>query len=189
MADTESIRALHETRLQRLKAASEKRDVDELMTWYSQDAIFEDPGKPAVPGADSPSSLHDTLRADMPLSAANGKKIVGADRIREMYQGAYKAIPKFEILGSKLTGSGADFVVTEMRCKGIAAFDLPTGLKAGDTLDLTGASLFWWKWEGNGEWDGSLTDEAIRGWKIIHERVYFQPSNFQGAGTGSSSQD
>jgi hypothetical protein len=94
-----------------------------------------------------------------------------------MYQGYYAAVPKFEVIPLQVTGSTPEFVVSEMTCKGVAGFDLPAmGLKAGDTLELIGASLFWWKWEGEGEqWDGSLADEAIRGWKITHERVYFQP--------------
>ena len=44
MPTKEAIQALIDTRQQRLKEASEKRDVDELMTWYAKDATFKDAG-------------------------------------------------------------------------------------------------------------------------------------------------
>jgi hypothetical protein len=84
-------------------------------------------------------------------------------------------MPTFRITDPKITGFTPEFVTAEMRCEGETITDLPhIGLKAGETLRLVGVSLFWWRWEGKGEqWDGSLSDEAIRGWKIVRERSYY----------------
>ena len=77
----------------------------------------------------------------------------------------------------KLTGPTPEFMAVEMECEGKADSDQPAwGLKAGDSLKLKGVSLFWWKWEGSGsEWDGSLDDEVVRGWKIVEEHAYHTP--------------
>ena len=101
----------------------------------------------------------------------------GIDAVRGMYAQAYKAIPSFKISDKGATGFTPEFMAAEMTCEGTAAMDLPQmGLKAGETMIMTGVSLFWFRWEGEGgeEWDGSLSDEAVRGWKIIRERAYFQ---------------
>ena len=84
-------------------------------------------------------------------------------------------MPTFRITEPKTAGSSPDFVACEMRCEGEVAMDLPhVGLKAGDTMRLVGVSLFWWRWEGkNAQWDGSLSDKAVRGWKIVRERAYY----------------
>ena len=94
--------------------------------------------------------------------------------MREFYAQAYRAIPTFRISDEGITGFTPEFVACEMKCEGEIAIDLPhLGSKAGETLSWTGVSLFWYRWEGNGkEWDGSLSDEAVRGWKIIRERGY-----------------
>ena len=49
MATRETIQALNDIRLAGLKEASEKRDVNQLMSWHSEDAIFTDVGKTQVP--------------------------------------------------------------------------------------------------------------------------------------------
>ena len=94
--------------------------------------------------------------------------------MREFYAQAYWAIPTFRGSNEGTTGFTPEFVACEMKCEGEPAIDLPhLGAKAGETLSWTGVSLFWYRWEGNGEeWDGSLSDEAVRGWKIIRERAY-----------------
>jgi hypothetical protein len=68
-----------------------------------------------------------------------------------------------------------EFVAAEMRCEGEIIYDMPhIGLKAGDTMHLVGVSLFWWKWEGKGEeWNGDVSLEAVRGWKLVRERSYY----------------
>ena len=105
----------------------------------------------------------------------NGITREGIDAIREFYAQAYFTMPTFRITEPKITGFTPEFVVAEMRCEGKVAIDLPhAGLKAGETMHLVGVSLFWWRWEGEGaEWDGSLSDEAVRGWKIVRERSYY----------------
>ena len=109
----------------------------------------------------------------------NGVSREGIDAIREFYTQAYSAMPTFRITEPKTTGFTPEFVACEMRCEGEAVIDLPhAGLKAGETLRLVGVSLFWWRWEGEGaQWDGSLSDEAVRGWKIVHERSYYNFTN------------
>lgn len=109
----------------------------------------------------------------------NGISRDGIDAIREFYSQAYAAMPTFRITDPKITGFTPEFVAAEMQCEGETVVDLPhIGLKAGDTLHLIGVSLFWWKWEGEGEaWDGTLSDEAVRGWKIVRERSYFNFAN------------
>jgi hypothetical protein len=87
---------------------------------------------------------------------------------------AYKAIPMFNIPDSRSTAFTPEFVALELVCEGEPAVELPNlGLKAGEKMVMTGVTLFEWRWEGPGEaWDGSLSDEAVRGWKIIEERLY-----------------
>lgn len=103
-----------------------------------------------------------------------GVSHVGVDAVRAFYTMAYQALPRFQIIEGKTTGFTPEFVASELVCEGVSAFDLAEkDVKAGETLEFKGVSLFWWKWEGSGdEWDGTLTDEAIRGWKIIREHVY-----------------
>lgn len=49
------------------------------------------------------------------------------------------------------------------------------GLKAGEMLKLRGVSLFWWRWEGEGdEWNGRLDEANVKGWKIVKEHAYHQ---------------
>ena len=43
MGPSNAVQNLIETRMARLKEASEKRDVDELMSWQSKDITFTDP--------------------------------------------------------------------------------------------------------------------------------------------------
>ena len=102
----------------------------------------------------------------------------GSSTLREFYTQAYAALPKFVIVNPTTTAFVPEFVTAEMTCEGQAGVDLPhMGLKAGETVRMIGVSLFWWKWEGKGpEWDGSLSDEAVRGWKIVRERAYYQMS-------------
>ena len=44
MYSQETIQALNEARLAGLREASEKRDVDALMSWHAKDAVFTDAG-------------------------------------------------------------------------------------------------------------------------------------------------
>ncbi len=96
--------------------------------------------------------------------------------MRGMYAHVYKAVPLFKISDGVGTGTTPEFVAAEMKCEGTAAVDFPEmNWKANETMIITGVSLFWFRWEGEGEeWDGSLSDEAVRGWKIIKEQAYYQ---------------
>ena len=47
MHNQESIQALLEARSDGLREASEKRDVDALMSWHAKDAVFTDVGTEA----------------------------------------------------------------------------------------------------------------------------------------------
>jgi ketosteroid isomerase-like protein len=49
MHSQETIQALVDARAAGLKEASEKRDVDALMSWHSKDAVFNDVGMDAEP--------------------------------------------------------------------------------------------------------------------------------------------
>jgi ketosteroid isomerase-like protein len=49
MHSQEAIQALIEARLASLREASEKRDVDALMSWHAKDAVFTDVGTEAEP--------------------------------------------------------------------------------------------------------------------------------------------
>jgi hypothetical protein len=105
----------------------------------------------------------------------NGISLEGVDALRQFYTQAYAAMPTCRFTEGKTTGFTPEFSASELRLEGEVAVDLPHwGLKAGETLRLVGVSLFWWKWEGEGpEWDGSLSDEAVRGWKLVRERSYY----------------
>jgi hypothetical protein len=112
----------------------------------------------------------------MPLTVKNFS-VEGKESIRRFYTIAYEAIPTFNIQVVNITCHSPEFVALEMMCEGKAAKDLPAlALKAGDTLKLTGVSLFWWRWEGKGEeWNGDVSEDAVRGWKVIRERAYYFP--------------
>jgi hypothetical protein len=49
MHNQEAIQALIEARLASVREASEKRDVDALMSWHAKDALFTDVGREAEP--------------------------------------------------------------------------------------------------------------------------------------------
>ena len=49
MHSQEAIQALNEARSVSLREASEKRDVDALMSWHAKDAVFNDVGTEAEP--------------------------------------------------------------------------------------------------------------------------------------------
>ena len=49
MQTQEAIQALMEARSAGLREASEKRDVDALMSWHAKDALFTDVGTEAEP--------------------------------------------------------------------------------------------------------------------------------------------
>jgi ketosteroid isomerase-like protein len=49
MHSQEAIQTLIEARLVSLREASEKRDVDALMSWHAKDAVFTDVGTDAEP--------------------------------------------------------------------------------------------------------------------------------------------
>ena len=97
--------------------------------------------------------------------------------MREFYTKAYEPFPIFRISNAKITGFTPEFTTGEMRCELGVLEDTPNlGLKAGDVMTMMGVSLFWWRWEGNGdEWDGSLSEDQVRGWKIIEEHAYYKP--------------
>ena len=167
MPSAGEIQALHEKRAAGVKAASERRDVDDLMSWHSKDATFVNCGMRV--------SLR-YVHAHVGHHAANDITIAGRDSIRAFYTQAYAAMPSFKVRILKLTGFTPEFVACEMECEGKASSDMPGfDLKAGDSLRLRGVSLFWWRWEGEGEdWDGTMSEAAIRGWKIIEEHAYHQ---------------
>jgi hypothetical protein len=121
-----------------------------------------------------PPSCHARGFSQIQLLKVRNFSIVGLEALREFYANAYDAIPKFKISNFEITSVNPEFVVCEMNCEGVAAKDLPhLELKTGDVLKTTGVSLFWWRWEGEGnEWDGSLSEEGVRGWKIVQERAY-----------------
>ena len=169
MATHNTVQTLIKTRLTHIKEASERRDVDAVMSWYSKDATFVDPGTTRLPLHGLAVDFHSFERLEV-----RNVSIAGSEALRKFYANAYDAIPTFRISNSKMTGFTPEFVVCEMNCEGEAAKDVPhLRLKAGDILTTTGVSLFWWRWEGKGnEWNGSLSEEGVRGWKIIEERAY-----------------
>lgn len=47
------------------------------------------------------------------------------------------------------------------------------GIVAGQNTLVRGVSILDWRWEGpGGDWDGDLSEEAVRGWKIVREHDY-----------------
>ena len=167
MYSKEAIQGLIQARLAGIRQASEKRDVEELMSWHAKDATFTDVGKAVPESAETEAQLIRT-------NPVNNISLEGIDAVREFYTQAYRAFPTFRISNEGTTGFTPEFVACEMKCEGEAGIDLPhLGAKTGETLSWTGVSLFWYRWEGSGEeWDGSLSEEAVRGWKIIRERAY-----------------
>ncbi|KAJ9605232.1 hypothetical protein H2200_010622 [Cladophialophora chaetospira] len=169
MATHTTVQELIKTRLTHIKEASERRDVDAVVSWYSKDATFVDPGTTRFPFHGIPVDFYLFVR----LKVRN-ISIVGSEALRRFYANAYDAIPTCKISNPEMTGLTPEFVACEMNCEGEVAKDVPPmGLKAGDTLKTTGVSLFWWRWEGKSkEWDGDLSEEGVRGWKITQERAY-----------------
>ena len=102
--------------------------------------------------------------------------ITGWDAVRNHYAEIYRAMPTFRIVEAETTGYTPEFVVGEFVCETVAGADVPqSGVKKGDTIRMKAISMFWWRWEGEGEWTGALDDEAVAGWKIYRERVYVLP--------------
>ncbi|KAH0592268.1 hypothetical protein MHUMG1_10014 [Metarhizium humberi] len=150
MATQENIQRLIQIRNARLQAASEARDVDALMKWQAADTTFTD-------------KVHGTV-------------VSGWDAVRDHYAQMYRAMPTFRILRSETTGYTPEFVVGEFECEAVAGADMPQlGVTKGDVIRIKAVSLFWWRWQGKGEWTGALDDEAVGGWKIYRERVYSVP--------------
>ncbi|KID83824.1 hypothetical protein MGU_08909 [Metarhizium guizhouense ARSEF 977] len=150
MATQENIQRLIQIRNARLQEASEARDVDALMKWQAADTTFTD--------------------------KVNGTVFSGWDAVRDHYAQMYRAMPTFRILRSETTGYTPEFVVGEFECEAVAGADMPQwGVKKGHVLRIKAVSLFWWRWQGKGEWTGELDDEAVGGWKIYRERVYSMP--------------
>ncbi|KAK2593597.1 hypothetical protein QQS21_008685 [Conoideocrella luteorostrata] len=151
MATQEAIQALAKARQELLRAASESRDVDALMASMSKDIIF--------------------------TNKFAGVTVQGWDAVRDFYAQAYESIPQFSISNVTTTSFAPEFVAGEMDCAGVLAKAMPQmNLKEGDMLKLRGVSLYWWRWEGKaGGWDGSLSDEAVRSWKIYKETAFLMP--------------
>jgi hypothetical protein len=178
MASKTVVEKLNEIRLAGLQQASESRDVDALMSWHSKDATFY------VPGTMNKRTL--TRRR---LTRYLGQSILlkGREAVREFYANVYNGMPTFKVTESKSTGFTPEFVACEMKCEGQVGNDLPgMGFKAGDIVTHIGVSLFWWKWEGEGEWDGSLSEDVVRGWKVVEEHAYYQ---VEVGGRGSENRD
>jgi hypothetical protein len=59
-----AVQTLNDLRLAGLKEASEKRDVNQLMSWHAKDAIFSDVGKtsPVISFAESVIYIIDSKR-------------------------------------------------------------------------------------------------------------------------------
>jgi hypothetical protein len=55
MHSQEAIQGLIEARLASVREASEKRDVDALMSWHAKDAVFNDVGTEAEPKHSTPT--------------------------------------------------------------------------------------------------------------------------------------
>ncbi|PWI64551.1 hypothetical protein PCL_09564 [Purpureocillium lilacinum] len=145
MATQENIQPLIQIRQARLKEASEARDVDALMKWQAADTTFTD--------------------------KVTGTVVSGWDAVRDHYAKIFLAMPTFRILQPETTGYTPEFVVSELECEAIPGEDMPQwGVKKGEVLRMKAISMFWWRWEGKGEWTGALDDEAISGWKIYRER-------------------
>ncbi|KAF2165676.1 hypothetical protein M409DRAFT_23966 [Zasmidium cellare ATCC 36951] len=149
MASKDTIQQLINRRNELLQKASETRNVNDLIKWYSKDATF--------------CNVYQNLT------------ITGTQALREFYTSAYTAIPTFKITSAVSTGT-AEFVASELDCQGMAGVALPQmGIQKGASFKLKGVSLFWWRWDGEGEeWGGGLDEESVKGWKIVRENAYHQ---------------
>ena len=97
------------------------------------------------------------------------------DTTRSFFTTACESMSSMKILEDSTSGTSPDFVAWEMLTEVTYNVDEPAlGIKKGSRAKLRGLSLQWWRWEGEGkEWKGDLSEEGIRGWKIVKENDYF----------------
>jgi len=95
--------------------------------------------------------------------------------IKSFFTTAMQSMSSMRILEDSTSGSTPDFVAWEMLVEVTYNIDEPAlGIKKGSKARLRGLGLQWWRWEGEGkEWNGDLSEEGIRGWKIVKENDYF----------------
>lgn len=166
MAPKDTVQQLINRRNELLQKASEARNVDELVKWYSKDATFCN-----ICTSNTPRTT-----SNFPNSKTyQNLTITGTQALHDFYSSTYTAIPTFKITSAVSTGT-AEFVASELECQGTAGVALPQmGIAKGASFKLKGVSLFWWRWEGGGEeWGGGLDEESVKGWKIVRENAYHQ---------------
>lgn len=95
--------------------------------------------------------------------------------VKAFFTNATRSMSSMKILEDSTSGTTPDFVAWEMLAEVTYNVDEPAlGIKKGAKAKLRGLSLQWWRWEGESkEWNGDLSKEGIRGWKIVKENDYF----------------
>ena len=95
--------------------------------------------------------------------------------VKAFFTNATQSMSSMKILEDSTSGTTPDFVAWEMLTQVTYNVDEPAlGIKKGANAKLRGLSLQWWRWEGEGkEWNGDLSEQGIRGWKIVKENDYF----------------
>ena len=57
-------------------------------------------------------------------------------------------------------------------------------IQAGEQAFVRGVAVQEWQWEGEGDtWNGSLADDAVKGWKIVRENDYMVPLKARSEGS------
>ena len=102
--------------------------------------------------------------------------------IHSFFTRNFANMASMRILEDSTSGTTPDFTAWEMLVEVEYNVDEPAlGIKKGAKARLRGSCLQWWRWEGEGQWDGSLIEgesergreRGIRGWKIVKENDYF----------------
>ncbi|KAK4499170.1 hypothetical protein PRZ48_009682 [Zasmidium cellare] len=151
MPTTEQITKLVEARTQSLKKALEDQDIDTILSWHAEESKFFDP----LRGVDG-----------LPRS-----------QLRDFYAVPFNNMQSSKIVSSKVTAPTPYFDAWEIVGESVAMVDDPLGegTKVGHKLVANLVSLIWWEWKGEGEWNGDLSEESIRKWKIVGQHDYCVP--------------
>ena len=105
-------------------------------------------------------------------------------QIRTFFASNFPSMQRMQILEDRTSGTPTN-CAWELLLEIVFDVDEPKmGIVKGEKTLIRGVAVLEWRWEGEGDWDGSLVDEGrtqmggqkrekgIRGWKIVREHDY-----------------
>ncbi len=166
----EVVQKLIDARTSALEEAFATTDLAKVMSWQSRDVRYDDVGKCLDFATFDRTSTEGRL--------ALAKFGMDYNALEDMFRESFGIMSSLRVVSSTTTGATPEFVTWEMYLEVLYSKDEPAlGLVAGQVTTLKGVGLQWWRWEGEGDqWRGELSEQGIRGWKIVKENDYFIPT-------------